>query len=453
MDEEIDNDLRDHIREVFDNFEDPNADEGWLLLREKYPEEKAKRRVIAWWWLGAAAILFLFLGIGLWKYSANNHQRGNNIVKSPVHREPANPAVQKTQPDTNAQVAATVTRPANPAVGTASTGSRTFTASNKIQKKTATPVIKTVEVSTDTFRTENYQAKSIDTFKKNTNKAAALLATNISATSQATKPVQASVTGTQQPVTKPKTDMFANNNTTKPQSMAEKHQTVRLSVFAATYVNYAKGSTSQANLGAGFSADFRLNKHISIETGLTISPNSLNFNTAVPTTAAQSSLGVLAPAANGSFPGANLASVYNSASAVTVASIPAFKNYNAGLIGLDIPVNLKYHFNPKKYNLYVLAGLSSGTFINETYTYQYNYPALLSPSLQKVQDEITRKNFNSFYFAKTVNFGFGFGYPVGKSRLVFEPFIKYPLDGMGSQAIHFGSGGLNLKFNFPTSKP
>jgi hypothetical protein len=453
MDEEIDNDLRDHIREVFDNFEDPTADEGWLLLREEYPNEQPRRRVIAWWWLGAAAILFLFLAIGLWEYSANNHREGNNIVKNRVHREPANPVAQKTQPDTGARVAASVTHPVNPAAGTTLTGSRTFAASTQIQKKTVVPVIKTAKISTDTFRSQNYQAKTTDTLKKNANKAAALLATNISAANQAAKPVQAGAAGKQEPVTKPKADMFANSKTSKPQSLAERPQIVRFSVFAATYVNYARGSSNQANLGAGFSADFRLSKHISVETGLTIAPNSLNFNTAVPTSAAQTSLGVLSPATNAVYPGANVASAYNSASAVTVASIPAFRNYNAGLVGLDIPVNLKYHFNPQKYNLYVLAGLSSGTFINETYTYQYNYPALLSPSLQKVQDEITRKNFNSFYFAKTLNFGFGFGYPVGKSRLVFEPFIKYPLDGIGSQAIHFGSGGLNLKFNFPTSKP
>src|SRR5438309_598222 len=63
MDDPLDNDLRNRIREVFDNYDDGHADEGWQLLREKYPE-KARRSPVLWLWLGsAAAILLLFLGI------------------------------------------------------------------------------------------------------------------------------------------------------------------------------------------------------------------------------------------------------------------------------------------------------------------------------------------------------------------------------------------------------
>jgi len=40
MDEQLDDILKNRIKEVFENFEDPSADEGWLLLREKYPEQE-----------------------------------------------------------------------------------------------------------------------------------------------------------------------------------------------------------------------------------------------------------------------------------------------------------------------------------------------------------------------------------------------------------------------------
>ena len=74
MDERWDNDLRKRIKEVFDNYEDTSADEGWQLLREKYPE-KAKRRIAAWLWLGsAAALLLLFLGI-LWYRPGKTRRR------------------------------------------------------------------------------------------------------------------------------------------------------------------------------------------------------------------------------------------------------------------------------------------------------------------------------------------------------------------------------------------
>jgi len=64
-----------------------------------------------------------------------------------------------------------------------------------------------------------------------------------------------------------------------------------------------------------------------------------------------------------------------------------------------------------------------------------------------VQDQSTRGSFNSFYFAKTLNLAFGTGYLLGRNHLVIEPFLKYPLQGLGSQQLRFGAGGVNLKFN------
>jgi hypothetical protein len=59
MSEQLDNELRKRINEVFDNYEDTApANEGWLLLREKYPEKK-KRSVLPLWWSAAAVLLLL----------------------------------------------------------------------------------------------------------------------------------------------------------------------------------------------------------------------------------------------------------------------------------------------------------------------------------------------------------------------------------------------------------
>jgi hypothetical protein len=223
-----------------------------------------------------------------------------------------------------------------------------------------------------------------------------------------------------------------------------------LGIYAATYFNYAKGSSNNANLGAGVTAEIKIAKNLKLVTGVTVAQNSLNFNTAVPTST-QSDFAV--PASSNSFSTYSLntpAKVLYSAA--NVASLPSLKNYDANMVGLDIPLNLKYDFNPKKYALYVLAGLSSGTFINETYTYQYNYPALFSPSLQQIQNQTSHNNFDGFYFAKTLNVALGVGYPLGKNQLILEPFLKYPLDGLGAQNIRFGAGGINLKFNFQPSK-
>jgi len=99
-----------------------------------------------------------------------------------------------------------------------------------------------------------------------------------------------------------------------------------------------------------------------------------------------------------------------------------------------------------------LAGVSSGTFINETYTYSYSTPSLYSSNVSQVQNQSTKDSFNGFYFAKTLNLAFGTGYTIGRSQLVVEPFMKYPLAGLGSQQLKFGAGGVNLKFNFQVKK-
>src|SRR5579872_7110790 len=84
MDDQLDNDLKNRIKEVFDNYEDTSADEGWLQLRKKYPE-KAKRIIAAWmYWAPIAALLLLFIGI-VWFQTAPKKQQVAIAKVQPVH--------------------------------------------------------------------------------------------------------------------------------------------------------------------------------------------------------------------------------------------------------------------------------------------------------------------------------------------------------------------------------
>jgi len=87
MDEQLDNDLSNRIREVFDNFDDtsfPSADEGWLLLRKNFPETEKKRPVTWLWWASTAAALLLFLSIGLW--ITGKKQQTNTLALKPIKK-------------------------------------------------------------------------------------------------------------------------------------------------------------------------------------------------------------------------------------------------------------------------------------------------------------------------------------------------------------------------------
>lgn len=447
MDDQLDNDLKDRIKEVFENFEDPSADEGWLQLRKKFPGEQANRRAFAWIWWSAAAILFLFLGIGLWIYSTND-QHKKYAVKIPKHSQTEGIATVKSSRDTTANKTPfhAENRPKVIAGNVLAKHSNPFKISNRIRTNIPAYIPSRV-ILNDTAGKKTLIAKTTDTIKKAIDQPPGQQLAKIEPSNNSTTNPVINKPG--EPA-KPITNMFAKDQAVKVKKNEDNSERVRFGVYTATYFNYAKGSNNQANAGGGITADIKIAKHLKLVTGITIAQNRLNFGTGVPTNTAQNNLASFA-APNTPTP-ASFASVYSINSAVTIASVPAFKNYDASLVGLDIPINLKYEFNPKKYGFYVLAGLSSGTFINETYTYQYNYPALLSPSLQQIQEDISRKRFNGFYFAKTLNLAFGIGYPLGRNHLILEPFLKYPLDGLGSQNIRFGAGGVNLKFNIQTFK-
>src|SRR5579872_6693777 len=97
MDKQFDKDLVNRVREVFDNFEDPSAGEGWMELRKKFPEKRS-RRPVAWIWRGAAAALVLLgLGIGFLVYNG----RVEPVKMAHNKSKPApqqNLVINKTQP-------------------------------------------------------------------------------------------------------------------------------------------------------------------------------------------------------------------------------------------------------------------------------------------------------------------------------------------------------------------
>jgi hypothetical protein len=510
MDEQLDNDLNNRIREVFDNFDDtsyPSADEGWLLLRNKFPEMEKKRPVAWLWWGSTAAAVLLFIGFGLWMTSKKQQPETMAVKPAKNKQEQIVPA------DTNKLLAtkqnpALKNNPANAATAPAIDTVNKYASKTPVNKLPATPSVPNITVNkapdyantniaavqqplnnTQTVNNTKLKTKPEDSVKSVVAKTNApqyaitapaapgtntVLVAPIKIKPDSAKTITAKTNTPQYAVTAPAADantgvpassntimrqpvkvapkqapansmdrLFAGENT-KPQKTEEKDidKKVRFGVYAATFVNYAKGSNNQINAGAGFTSDIKLTKNLKLSTGVALAQNTLSYNSAPPITAdAVSKTQALAS--------------YRADLFSTATAFPVLKNYNASLIGLDIPMNIKYEFNPQKSDAYISAGLSSGTFINEAYTSVYGFApsSIAAGAPQQTTDEVTRKNFSGFYFAKTLNVSFGVGYPVGKgNRLIIEPFLKYPLSGLGSQQIQFGAAGLNLKLNFTTQK-
>ncbi len=490
MDERWDNDLKKRIKEVFDNYDDTSADEGWRLLREKFPE-KQKRRIAVWIWLGsAAALLALLLGI-LWIRTANTSapqlagnkvhiklDSGKGTMQATVRNNMANDSTTgKNSEHHNSKnvpmsiIAKTSAQTTNSA-GTANPHKQESTAlkpktGSKIQVKPAIVKEENNLVANQAQNNKNQNiaanvpgTKNISPIsangnviadngqtKNNSNRSAQTKASPID-TGSNLKNFAAIATPTvnlKQAQAKKMDDMFIKDRLVSNQKADKKipsdNKLISLGVYAATYFNYAKGSNNQFNVGAGLTFDIRVSNNIRISTGVSVGQNSLSFNSQAPAVQSPSNGALLAAA-----------SIAPISRYLYTASTPQFKSYDANLIGLDVPLNIKYIFDPGKRNTYFLAGVSSGTFINETYTYSYNNPSLYSANVSQVQNQSTANNFNGFYFARTLNLAFGTGYMLGRNRLVIEPFLKYPLQGLGTQQLKFGAGGINLKFDFETHK-
>jgi hypothetical protein len=474
MDDQQDKELSKHIKEVFDKYDDASADEGWLKLREKFPEERNRRGII-WLW-PAAAVLLIFIGIGLVMLfntrkpvehiaktkpseqgrSIQNTRKDNIIAQRKVSPDQTDKQNRSQSRSTGKNIAANEKRKNRSFIDT-NAAAKNQAARSAVKANIALANDQTVKRPVNSANPGN-PAKIAQTQSSNkpsqgnvlptgitSNQSSPLLANVDTAKKKSivinNTPQQIAVVGkpdiVQKDTSASKTavaakkpssieEMFAADQGKAPDQLDTKtNRHVKFGVYAATYVNYAKNGTNQVNGGGGFMAAIPLNKNLRLVTGASVNQNSFNYNNQT----------LFAPA----FPAAamylNVPSNFSSTSSASYS-------HDASLLGIDVPLDLQYEFNTRKYPFYILGGVSSGTFINESYGYVYPDGS--------TQQQQSYKGLNDFYFARTLNFGFGVGYPIGKSQLIFEPFVKYPLTGMGAQELKFGASGINLKFNFPT---
>lgn len=458
MDDQFDDSLKKQISKAFENIESPTADEGWLMLRKKFPE-KEKDRPVMWLWRVAAAvaaIAILLIGISKWTNHQNSETKtiAKKLPKPEQVEEKDDELAAKKTPKlvTDSSIYFNNTSPDKKIVTTKTT-STTHIVTDNVAKQ----IISNEDILPDGYVSpkqiiDNSVQSNLPTISS-ANTIAANDVTNLIKDSAMNKPIQMAIK--QQPTEASqlsKNTSYTVQNNEPVASITSHEKKVKFGVYAATYINYAKGSENQINMGVGFTSDIKISKKIKLSTGVAIAQNSLNY---INQPSSSTSLNLLYNGTTLVNTTLGAANAYNFTNA---QSAPVIKDYNALLVGLDIPLNLKYEFNPQKSRSYVVVGLSSGTFINESYTYNFNTITrsyamgnTLFANQQQPESQTTKNSFNDFYFARTLNVSFGIGYPLGRNHLIIEPFLKYPLAGLGTQQIHFGAGGVNLKFDFLSS--
>ncbi len=414
------------FRQVFDDFEDPATDEGWLELRKKYPEEK--RRPLFFWISSAAAVLILLSGLWLYLPEINQeHITATNktTIESKKTESEAIISAPQITPPAPAQ-SGTIAKELNPG----SDSKAATLANSRLAEKEKIFINRPSVSSKTTDRLVSSTKDSASSYENPLAKSAVIA--EVPAMKQDTMVLAiAEATNTDYNL-KPRTEEIKLPEEKRKKSEKNSNKNFILSVYAGSFINYAEGSENNVNVGAGLSSDFRISKNFRISTGLNLSKNSLAYNQNEP---------------------ANKYGSFQDANASIAGTLVALSNYEAELLGLDIPVNIKYLFNPQKGSTYLLAGLSSGTYLSEKYAViQSNFNSFAGSTAAPNKQEISRQ-MKEFDLMRTLNVSFGFNTRLSKKQsLTIEPFLKYPLGGLGSENIRFGSSGINVKLNFNSIK-
>ena len=130
-------------------------------------------------------------------------------------------------------------------------------------------------------------------------------------------------------------------------------------------------------------------------------------------------------------------------------SIANLEKVDADCFVYEIPVNLVYQFNPvKKHSWFISGGVSSYIMKKETYGYYYrntwNQPQYYSR---------TYKNENKHLFS-VIGLSGGYQYAISsKLNLLAEPYIKFPVSGIGAGKVKLNNTGVLFTIGYkPFSK-
>jgi hypothetical protein len=450
MHEQFDKRLSEKIRDVFDAYEDDTADAGWKELRKRFPAREKKRRALYWW--SAAAMLGVVLGIA--GYVHQLPVAGGDTQVQRISRKGEDTALPVRPGNSDAAVPASTDHNGSPGPvrGREASGQLARAAVESVAAAepgaTADAADAPVQLTENgEFPVPELSVTTVSGLKPNV--VAELSSFPAAGVTGGTDRQAAFPAGGADPAREPEAVVAAvepRNEESRSAPEQKQKRPVTFGIVASQFLNYAQGSRSNLNTSAGFSSEFPLNKHFRLTTGLSIARNRLQYD-AVPERTARALLASAEPAY---LSAPSMGAILPAPSAGPDYSLSALR---ATLLGLDIPLNLKYSVALRK-NVFVLSsGVSSNYFISESYRYNYQYNLVNVASAPVEAAETDRGSFSSFSFANMLNVSAGFGYSVGKQNKLFvEPFIKYPLNDVGSRNLRFGAAGLNLRIQFNQPK-
>ncbi len=428
MKEQFDRELRNHIKDTFDHYDDLMADDGWNQFKKH--RNRKRRGLVLWYALpsgiaAALAVIWLFNAMQNDIVQPQNQPLAENKVKieskiSKTEQLEQKAVVSKnpvrTQDNENA-IADKYQLPASETPVEYTVASKAIKERELIIK----PIAGESKMTVHTSRSPSVRSNTDKIFLGDDD-------LNRNATPQSLASIDV-----------PETMMaiasfdLPTANPIELDVKKVKEKAFSIAVDANTYYSFTSaGVSDHVNIGIGLLSELRLAKNFSINSGIAFNQQDTRFD-------GDKDLGSKRLAVNAQ---------------MSAASVPSSLETEARLTGFDIPINIKYSVLLGKAKTFFTTGVSSYSLINQRYTNQLsvvNYSLKGAPTTSTITDVEKDSDgiFSNFKFARTVNFSFGVLYPVSERNSVsVEPFIKYPINGLGNEDLKIGSGGISFKYTF-----
>lgn len=198
------------------------------------------------------------------------------------------------------------------------------------------------------------------------------------------------------------------------------------------------GNAKKLNMGYGLSMDYALSDKVSISSG--VSYNELGAT---------------------KIAGGNGAAMDAPTNKALVQDTKSLKSVDANLVGIDIPLGIKYYLSKKFYTNF---GVSAFAVLNQKQNNNYVKGGVEYAS---APDQVSSAGFKAFFQERAVseavpsgeirgdkylgfyNVSFGFKQPIsGSKAFSVEPFMKLPMKEFTKENLYLIGTGVRLKFDF-----
>lgn len=411
----MDEELVLRIKSVFEDADDGGSENGWLALREKYPEQSKKLPI--WWITGIAASILVVFGLFLWvNKSPKEIEHTTQTVQTKTDVKPTTGSKQQEQPIILKQDKV-VTSPIEK-VGQPLVLAQEDTFIKAVEPKVIEKKVKINPIENSAAVNAIAQAgvaHKIDTVKEKIQQNSVIANNPVVIPSETINTKK-----TTEEFLKEQTKLLAKSST----KVEEKSKAIKnsIDVFTGTFLNYYADNAVKLNAGFGVNANVKVTKGIFLSFGAGVSQNKIDYKNSVPVAAVASSDALNSYVAKGGM-------------VVSTSSISDVK-INAQLLNLDLPVTLKF-YPTKKQNFYVAAGVNSNSYLNQKYTYGYNVNTVSSLGYtSEPKEEVEKTKLKGFDFANSAIFAIGINQNIGKSNsIIFEPYFKPAIGSMGEKIL------------------